>query len=170
MKIKANDESKKEKLLIEFIRENQDYFYKVAYTYVKNKENALDIVQESVYKGLKSVGTLKNEEYLKTWFYRILVNTSISFLEKSKKITYVEDISNVPNLRTDNTVDIAEKLDLYDALDKLDSDSKTIIILRYFQDEKIEDISQITSMNINTVKTRLYSSIKKLQLIMEGNL
>ena len=52
----------------------------------------MDIVQESISKALNSVDSLGNEDHIKTWFYRILVNTSLDVLRKKGKLSYVEEI------------------------------------------------------------------------------
>lgn len=62
--------------LIEYIEENQNKFYLLAYSYIKERDGALDTVQNAIYKALISWETLKNPEYIKTWFYRILVNSA----------------------------------------------------------------------------------------------
>lgn len=58
-------------------------------------------------------------------------------------------------------------LDLQKALDNLPPNYRSIIVLRYFEDLKIEEIADILELNVNTVKTRLYSALKKLRLNME---
>ena len=60
-----------------YIIENQEKFYRLAFSYVKNKDDALDIVQNAVCKALDHYESLRNEAAVKTWFYRILVNESI---------------------------------------------------------------------------------------------
>lgn len=49
----------KEKLLTLCITDNKENIYRLAYSYVKNKEDALDVVQDSIYKALSSIGLLK---------------------------------------------------------------------------------------------------------------
>ena len=75
-----------DKEIIDFIKNNQDYFFRVAFSYVKNQDQALDIVQEAIVKALQKRYTLRHIEYLKTWFYRILVNECYSTIKKSKKL------------------------------------------------------------------------------------
>ena len=58
--------------------------YRLAYSYVKNADDALDILQESIYKAISSIESLKDSSYIKTWFYKIIVNTSLDFLEKER--------------------------------------------------------------------------------------
>ena len=64
------------------IESNQERYYKVAFSYVKNREDALDIVHDAIVKALQSFHTLRNPAYAKTWFYRILINESLSFLRQ----------------------------------------------------------------------------------------
>lgn len=64
---------------------NQEKFYHLAFSYVKNRDDALDIVQDAVCKALRSCDSLRNEHALNTWFYRIVVNESLTFLQKRKE-------------------------------------------------------------------------------------
>lgn len=54
-----------------FMEGNIDNAYRFAYTFVKNKPDAEDILSESAVKALKAIKTLKDEKYLKSWFYKI---------------------------------------------------------------------------------------------------
>ena len=56
--------------------------------------------------------------------------------------------------------------DLKQAMDALDPKDKTIVVLRYFEDMKLEQIAEITKENINTVKSRLYRALKKLGILL----
>jgi RNA polymerase sigma-70 factor (ECF subfamily) len=60
-----------------------------------------------------------------------------------------------------------EIIDLHDALDCLNDEDKTLIILRYFEDLKFKDIAEITDSNINTVKTRIYKILSMLKIHLE---
>ena len=71
--------------IVTHIVENQEKFYRLAFSYVKNKDDALDVVQNSVCKALDHYESLRNEEAVKTWFYRILVNESVHFLNRRKR-------------------------------------------------------------------------------------
>ena len=59
--------------------------------------------------------------------------------------------------------DIYENVDLKRALDKLESKDRTIIILKYFEGMKFEEIANILDENVSTIKTRHYRSMKKLK-------
>lgn len=154
--------NEKYKIIEQFIVENQATYYRLAYSYVKNKDTALDIVQDSIVKALRSIDRLDEIAYIKTWFYRIVVNTSIDFLRKHKRMTVMEDDMlsiHLPHLNDDMT-----DLDLQQAINQLPPADQTLIILRYFEDLKIEEVAEVMDLNVNTTKTRLYRALKSLRI------
>lgn len=152
--------------LIEFIEENQDKLYRIAFSYVKNEDLALDIVQESIEKALRNIKTLKHEEYVKTWFYRILINESLGYIRRNKNTTLcqVEDLKD--NIEWNDNITI-EGIDLYNNIGKLKEKLRTVIILRFFEDLKIEEIARITKTSPNTVKSRLYKGLEELKKLIK---
>ena len=160
MKTKTNRD-----YVTKFIIENREGYYRLAYTYVKNQQDALDIVQEAICKALESQHKLKNPDGIKSWFYKIVVHTALDFLRKSNKIVLTEDeiLEDIGGSRSDNY----EDTDLMSALDRLSDENKTIVVLRYFESMKLQDIASIMNMPESTVKTKLYSSLKKLRIELE---
>ena len=154
--------TEKVKLVEKFIIENREAHYRLAYSYVRNKETALDIVQDSIFKALKSIDRLEDITYLKTWFYRIIINTSIDFIRKHKRVTVMED--EILSIHLPQLEDEMTDMDLQDAINLLPPKYKTLIILRFFEDLQIDEIAAVTDQNINTVKTRLYRALKKLRI------
>lgn len=152
--------------LIEFIEENQDKLYRIAFSYVKNEDLTLDIVQESIEKALRNIKTLKHEEYVKTWFYRILINESLGYIRRNKNTTLcqVEDLKD--DIEWNDNITI-EGIDLYNNIGKLKEKLRTVIILRFFEDLKIEEIARITKTSPNTVKSRLYKGLEELKKLIK---
>jgi len=151
-----------EEQIAEYAVKHKENFYRLAYSYVKNADDALDIVQESVYKAISSMDSLKNPDYLKTWFYKIVVNTSLDFLRRQKRNVAVgEEILGSFDF---GAVDSYGDFDLQRALDNLPEKYRTIVVLRYFEDLKIDEIAEILNENVNTVKTRLYKSLEILRV------
>lgn len=157
-----------EKLLIDFITENKENMYRLAFSYVNNAENALDIVQDTIHKALSSSETLKSEGSIKSWFYRILVNTSIDFLRKQKRIQIVDD--KTLEFHSPTGEDVYPDIDLEKALEELPHPYRTVIVLRYFEDLKIDEIAEVMNENISTVKTRLYQGLRKLRIKMSDEI
>lgn len=148
--------------IIPFIKENQDRFYRFAYRYMKNSDASIEVVQESIVKALEKIHTLRQREYLKTWFYRILINECLTNIRKNKKIIFLEQYDEVSYI--DNTADKNEIAGIvFKAIDKLDPKYKTIILLRFYEDMMISDIAKILKVNINTVKSRLYRALDMLK-------
>ncbi len=142
--------------------------YRIAYTYVKNEEDALDIVQESAYKAIRNCGQVKKERYIQTWLCRIVINTSMDFLRKTQREFPIEELYEV---NEPEITDQYEDFDMTRAMNTLTERERAVVILRYFEDKKLEDIAYILNANLSTVKSLLYRSLKKLKLEMvEGEL
>ena len=154
--------SKMEQEIEEYILINKEMHYRLAYSYVKNADDALDILQESIYKAFSSIESLKDSSYIKTWFYKIIVNTSLDFLRKRKRLIVVNEefLATYDSGSFDNYEDI----DLKKALEDLPDYQRSIIILRYFEDLKIKEIAEILDENINTIKANLYKALEKLRI------
>lgn len=152
-------QTKREKLET-YVTENINKIYRLAFSYVKNEHDAEDVVNESVRRALDGIEQLRNDEFLGTWFFRIVINTSNTYLKSKSKLIYLDEI--VEDSLT--TEDKYQDTDLYDAIMKLDSKYRIVIILKFYEDMTIERISEILDENISTVKTRLYKALKKLRL------
>ena len=150
----------KKDLIAQYVTANSASFYRIALSYTRNRDNALDVVQDAVYKALKSSHTLREPAYIKTWFHRILINTAVDFLRRNQRyqLTCDEAAFDAP------TQDHYENLDLTAAMAILSEEQRIVVILRYFEDMRLADIAEILDVNPNTVKTRLYAALKKLRV------
>lgn len=145
------------------VMDSYEAMYRLAYTYVQNEHDALDIVQESVYKAIRNSSSVTQESYIKTWLWRIVINTAIDFIRKNRNEVSIDTLSDR------GKEDRYRDFDTIEALKILDEREKAVIILRFFEDQKIKDIAHILRENENTVKTILYRSLKKLKLeLTEG--
>ena len=151
--------------IVTHIVENQEKFYRLAFSYVKNKDDALDVVQNSVCKALDHYESLRNEEAVKTWFYRILVNESVHFLNRRKReVLSGEDYDEqIPYY--ENRYEAED--DLEAQIDRLEEDVQKIIRLRFYEELSLKEISQVMELNLNTVKAKLYRGLKLLKQIVQ---
>jgi len=151
--------------LLEHILENQAGFYRIAYCYVYQKEAALDIVQNAICKALENYNSIRNVKAIKTWFYRILINECLRYLKKSKR----EILCEPAELKEEIYYEVAyePKLEIYQKVCDLPEHLKTIIILHYFNQMTLKEISQTIEVNLSTVKTRLYAALKYLKKELE---
>ena len=139
--------------------------YKIAYSYVKDEQRALDIIQDTTYKGLLNIKKLNNPEFFKTWITRILINISIDYKKNDTKVVYLD--KETPLVENSDSITIDEKVDLYDAIDKLRDKYKMVIILKYFNDMTDEQISNNMDIPINTVKSHLRRAKEELKQILK---
>ncbi|KAB1439441.1 MAG: sigma-70 family RNA polymerase sigma factor [Candidatus Galacturonibacter soehngenii] len=139
----------------------QDYLYKTAFLYVKDEDSALDIVQESILKGYESIRKLKHPQFFKTWITKILINNSLTVLKRRNSTISIETIEDITKSYLQPMLE--EKLDLYEAIDNLSEIYKTIIILKYFNDLKINEISSLMNIPEGSVKAYLYRAKKELK-------
>ena len=147
--------SLKEERLESYLTGGQAGFYRLAYSYLQNREEALDAVQTAVCRALERQDSLRDEAALGTWFTRILVNTCMDLLRQRKRVTFVPP----------------EALDsgaLNRRVNALPPEVQTVVKLRFYEDMSLKEISEVTGWNLNTVKSRLYAGLKKLRISLEG--
>ena len=66
-------------------RQLENSLYRMAYVYVKNEQDALDVMQETAYRAYKNYHTLQNPQYFKTWVTRILINCAVDCIRKKQR-------------------------------------------------------------------------------------
>ena len=148
----------------ELILSSYEAMYRLAYSYAGNEDDAMDIVQESVYKAIKNAPSVTSPQYRKTWLWRIVINTSLDCLRKKQtEIPFYE-------VRESAAWDRYTDIDTRKALNVLDERERTVIVLRFFEDRKITEIAKILNLNTNTIKSILYRSLYKLKMeLSEGD-
>lgn len=152
-----------EEIVEEIILEQYNQYYRLAYSYVHNEADAVDIVQNGAYKALRSSHTLRNPEYAKTWVYRIMLNEIFSFLRQPRFESY-EYMQEEKKNEIEYTEDEYTDIDLRCALDSLPEQDKAVIEMKFFEDKKLEEIADILDENLSTIKSRLYRGMKKLRI------
>ncbi|MCC3358781.1 sigma-70 family RNA polymerase sigma factor [Bacillus sp. REN16] len=144
------------------IKKEQEKLYKVAYSYVKNEQDALDIVQDAIIKGLKSFDRLKDIDYFSTWITRILINTAIDHIRKSKKVIPLETDWFDSGRNEENNAIMTMDIELI--FEKLKPQQKTLILLRFYYGYSINEISEILGKPEGTIKSQLH---RTLQLVKD---
>lgn len=148
---------KREKILENYLELNSDKLYRLAFIYVKNKDESLDILQDSIVKAYKNINKLKDMKALEKWINRILINTALDYLRKSSRIVYCDEKNkNIELIEYNNS-------ELIESVDNLPKDLKTVIILKYFQGYTINEVSEILEISVPTVKNRLHKALNFLR-------
>ncbi|MFE3977073.1 MULTISPECIES: sigma-70 family RNA polymerase sigma factor [unclassified Peribacillus] len=152
----------------ELVLQEKDNLYRMAYIYMKNENDALDVVHESVFKAYKSIKKLKEPSYFSTWLTRIIINTSIDFLKK-KNLYDVVPVDYEEVQGDINHAKVEERLDLLHAINQLEERFKTLILLRYYKDLSIKEIARDFNCPEGTIKAQLHRATTKLRMnLKEG--
>ena len=149
------------------IKAESDKLYKTAILYVRNKEDALDVIQETVYKAFVSINQLNNPEYFSTWLIRILIHSSYQLLNKKNK-TVLSGDALIHKILETNHQNVEMEIDLPYALSTLDNSYQTAIILFYYHDLSIKSIAEAMEKPEGTIKTYLRRAKIELKKVIEG--
>ena len=149
-------------VLAAYLIANQEKFYRLAFSYVRSQEAALDIVQNAVVKGLEHAENIREMAYIKTWFYRILVNESLSYMKKYKREVPLEpeQLKEIPD---ESREEWQEESEMYQAVMGLPEEMKTVVLLRFYEDMALAEIAEVTGISLSQVKYRLYAGLEKLR-------
>lgn len=145
----AGDKSAFSKL----IKCESEKLYKIAFLHMRNKEDALDVLQEATYKAYISIHQLKTPAYFSTWLVKILIRTAYKELERKKKMIQLPEETILFILESNQVQD--PSIDLSEALNSLSIDYRNVITLFYYYDLPIRTISTVLNKPQSTIKTYL---------------
>ena len=149
------------------LQSRKEKYYRIAYSYVKNEHDALDIVGEAAYKGLRTLGTLRQPDYFDTWMTRIVINAAIDFTRSRSRVTLREDMALEVLPVPEEKLTPEDSMDLYRALDALSEKDRVCVTLRYFEEQSFVQIAEILREPETTVKSRLYRALGKMRRYLE---
>jgi len=137
----------------ELLKKESVKLYKIAFLHMQNKEDALDVLQETTCKAYLAITQLKEPAYFSTWLIKILIRTAYRELERKKKsitlpeetITYILESNQLEEL----------SLDLTEPLSTLKPEYKNAILLFYYYDLPIKTIASSMAKPPSTIKTYL---------------
>lgn len=152
---------------LELFQIYENDIYRMAFSYTSNKDDALDIVQETAFRSFKSIKKVKHAHYFKTWLLKIAINVAIDLLNKEKRIMNSEYHDSMNSCSSDKEIyslekTVVEKITLENLLQKLNTEEKTIVFLRFYHDLSFKNISELMNLSLSTVKSLFYRSLKKL--------
>ena len=154
----------RETQLTTYLVENQARFYRLAYSYLHNREDALDAVQAAVCKALEKQDSLKDADAMRTWFYRILFNVCTDLLGGRKREASIGPEDLDPGSYEDPLPDDT----LARRVEALPPEFRAVIRLRFYEELPLKEIGEVLNCPRSTVKTRLYTGLKKLRVSLEG--
>jgi RNA polymerase sigma-70 factor (ECF subfamily) len=145
-------------------------FY-AALLYTKNRDDALDLSQDAFIKAFRAINTFDISRNFYTWFYKILKNVCLNYVQFKKVRAQTSDgldetILTPANNQVERPDEIFEKSEesdlLWKAIDDLNEKDREIIILKEFNEMSYQEIADILDIPIGSVMSRLYYARKKL--------
>lgn len=147
-----------EKRFEKSVIENKESFYKLAYCYVKNHHDAMDVLQESILKGYSNLSKINDENAINKYLNRIIINTAIDFIRKNSKMIFTD------SEYLKEKIDDFYENDINYAVEDLEPELKSIIVLKYFHGYKISEVAEILDISVSTVKNRIHKALKQLRV------
>ena len=136
---------------------------------VHNHDDADDILQNTFMKAWSSLENFRGEAKLSTWLYKIAINESLAFLEKEKLRSHASiDDADTSHLAADAHFDGNELAQqLQQAVDTLPEKQRLVFNMKYFDDMKYEDMSEILGTSIGALKASYHLAVKKIEQFFE---
>ncbi len=153
-----------EKAFLALFQPLEGLIYRTAYLYMNNREDALDVVQETACRSYASIKKLREPGHFKAWVVRIAINCALDEIRKRKKVISLESLPLKETLKSGEDTDISLSLSLLDLLKTLPERNKTVVMLKFYHDFTLQMISEAMDLPLGTVKTILYQSLKKLRV------
>jgi RNA polymerase sigma-70 factor, ECF subfamily len=160
----VTDESmlvEREHIIDQLMQEYSDNILHLVYTYVKNRITAEDLTQEIFLKCYEKLNQFNQQATIKTWLYRIASNHCKDYLRSwhYRKITFSDKILDyIPSKSKqveEEVISNSEENILTNAVINLPLKYREVVFLHYYEELSLAEISKITTVNINTLKTRL---------------
>lgn len=133
----------------------------MAYVYVKNEEDALDVVQDVAYQSFKKIHTLKDPKYLKTWLMRITINCALNMIKKNSNV--MPFISDYEKFIGSEEEDLPLNITLRDLIETLQDEEKSVVLLRFYHGFTFQEVSETLNIPLGTAKSILYRALNKLR-------
>lgn len=155
----------------------QHMVYGLALKMLKNEMDAEELAQDSFVKAYRSLNSFKKKSRFSTWMYSITYNGCISLLRKRKLEIHSLDEQNLSDedemhiqsqLGEINKAELGKYLEY--AISKLPETEQVLITLYYYEDQKIEEISEITGLGESNVKVKIHRARKKMYDLLNSSL
>ena len=164
----------KEQGFSKLVSEYKERLYWHIRNIVKSHDDADDVLQDTFVKVYKNLSSFKGESKLFSWMYRIATNEALTFINRKSKMMQItnEEVMElaVRNLQSDTFFDGDEtQLKLQKAIAKLPEKQQLVFNMRYFQEMKYKDMSEILDTSEGALKASYHIAVKKIEDDLEKN-
>ena len=142
------------------IEKSRNKLYKIAMMYTSSHSQAVDALDEAVYKALCNLKKLRRMEYFDTWMTRILINVCHNERKRQKRL---QRLSELPETAAEQF----DALPLKEAIRRLPQNLQDIVILRYFSGYTLAQTAQLLEIPQGTAATRQRKALQLLRLELD---
>lgn len=141
---------------------------------VVNQEDADDIIQEVFCKAYRGIKNFRGESKFSTWLFRIAKNASIDLLRQKEReffnrSTYQDaQVHANKNISSENLQLTEDEAFVRTAVDKLDAESKEILLYVFFAGLKQQDVAEMLDIPLGTVHSRVHTAKEKLKKVIQN--
>jgi RNA polymerase sigma-70 factor, ECF subfamily len=157
-------------------RQHELGVYRLVLSIVDDPAEAGEIAQETFILALKGLGNYQEKQSFKAWLYTIAVNCSRSHLRKRRaRIKLQDTLTRIfridyekQALPEEAFIQNEKEAALWKSLNQLDDRLRLVVVLRYFHELPVREISEILSIPEGTIHSRLHNAREQLRLALEG--
>jgi RNA polymerase sigma-70 factor, ECF subfamily len=158
----------------EIVEHYQSKVFSIIHGIVRQRNDVEDIAQQVFTKVYFSIGNFDFRSSLITWIYKITVNECFDYLRKKKvrKLVYESDLSEDEARRVENSepsvrqvpadVKLARRDYIFKLLSKVSEEERNLLMLKEVEGHSVEELAEMTGMNENTIKVKLFRARQKL--------
>lgn len=171
---RLKSETDKEEAFRELITTYKERLYWHIRNIVKSHNDTDDVLQNTFIKIFKNIQNFKGDSKLYSWMYRIATNESITFINKKAKRLQIssEEVQElvISNLTSDVYFEgDAIQLKLQNAIATLPEKQQLVFNMKYFQDIKYKDMSEILDTSEGALKASYHIAVKKIEAYLTNN-
>jgi RNA polymerase sigma-70 factor (ECF subfamily) len=153
------------------VRQYETGVFRLAVSIVGDQVDANEITQETFIAALRSLSSYEEKKSFKAWLYTIALNHSRSHLRKRKVIERLRNTLNtIFRIETqrqtspeESVIESEKEAKVWQTLNQLDEPFRIVVVLRYFHELSIAEISEILSINEGTIHSRLHTARERLR-------
>ena len=138
--------------------------YVLAVSILKNEADAEDAIQNALLLAYRNLDKLRMFDKFKPWLFKILTNECYKIINARK---YSDDIENISLEAGESCLETETKMTLWETINSLPEDYRTVTVLFYYEDMKITEIASVLNVSEDTVKKRLSRAREKLRRLLD---
>ncbi len=137
--------------------------YRMAYIYLKNREDSLDCIQEAAFRCYRGFGKLRERKLFKTWATRITINCAEDILRKRHNTVYYDDLPEAEEPSANAEKAVLDRLTLSALFECLTEAERSAVVLRHAMGYEFGEMAEILGVPLGTAKTVFYRAVEKLR-------